>query len=501
MNPHRGEGVSDALPVPPRDILDTPEAGPVAIRGSTLRGAGYALALLLSLGSVPLLVRHLGLVDFGRYVTVTALVTLAGGVTEGGLQAVATREYTLRSGSDRRRLMRNLLGVRLALTTVGIAAAVGFALLAGYDRTLVLGTAIAGVALLVQSLQALLVVPLTARLRLGWATIADLLRQTVLVALTIALVVAGAALLPFFAIAVVASLVGVVFTAVLVRRLTPFRPAFERSEWWLLIRDTVPYAAAIAVNVAYFRLAILIMSLLATELETGYFATSFRILEVLLPVPSVVVGAVFPILARAARDDPRRLGYVTQRILEVAAIAGVGLVVAIEVAAPTVIRILAGDVSESSIVVLRLQAPALAATFVAVACAFPVLSLRRHRALLWANLIALVASVGLCLALIPVLGARGAAIATTTAELALAAAMLTVLARAMAPWRLSLAIVGPVALAGGLGALAVLIPAPPLVQATVSVLVYLGILAALGRIPPELAEALARGRSATRIVR
>jgi O-antigen/teichoic acid export membrane protein len=274
--------------------------------------------------------------------------------------------------------------------------------------------------------------------------------------------------------------------------MTPFRPAFDRREWWRLIRDTIPYAAAIAVNVAYFRLAIVFMSLLATELETGYFAASFRILEVLLPVPSVIVGAVFPILVVAARDDRARLAYASQRIFEVAVIAGAGMVLVIELAAPTIVAVLAGEAGKPSVEVLRIQAPALAATFVAVACGFPLLSLHRHRALLIANLVALAVSVTLCLALIGPLGARGAALATTIAEVALAAVTLTLLLRATPEHRLSIGILGAVALAAGIGALALLLPVPALLQAIAAGLAYLGVLAAAGRIPPELLDAFVR---------
>ncbi|MDX6657771.1 MAG: hypothetical protein QOH62_2564, partial [Solirubrobacteraceae bacterium] len=51
------------------DLLDTPAAGPAALRGSALRTAGYVLALVLSLAAAPLLIRHLGQVRFGRYIT------------------------------------------------------------------------------------------------------------------------------------------------------------------------------------------------------------------------------------------------------------------------------------------------------------------------------------------------------------------------------------------------------------------------------------------------
>ena len=43
-----------------------------------------------------------------------------------------------------------------------------------------------------------------------------------------------------------------------------------------------PLAIAIAVNALYFRITIVIMSLVSTATQTGYFATSYRIIEVLL---------------------------------------------------------------------------------------------------------------------------------------------------------------------------------------------------------------------------
>jgi O-antigen/teichoic acid export membrane protein len=471
------------------DILDSSDAGATAIRGSAVRGVGYGVGLLLSAASVPLVVRHLGLEDFGRFVLVSALITLVGGLTEVGLQSVGLREYSTRTGADRDRLMRNLLGVRLALTGVGVLLALGFTLAAGYDRVLVLGTVLAGVALLVQSVQTLLAVPLAAQLRLGWTTAAELLRQTITVGLTIALVLVGARLLPFFAVAIPGALATVALTAVLVRRMTPFRPAFHPGEWWTLLRDTFAFAVATAVNIAYFRIAIVLMSLLATELETGYFAASFRVLEVLLPIPSLVIGAVFPILARAARDDRQRLAYVTQRVLEVALIAGGGMVVLLEVGAPVIIDILAGEAGEPAVEVLRIQAPALLATFLATAGGFSLLSLHRHREILLTNVVALVLSVGLTLALVPGSGARGAAIATTTAEWALAGATVVLLLRAMHELDLALRTAVPVAIGMAVGLAVIAAPVPVLVQAVVAPALYVGVLVALRTIPRELTDA------------
>jgi O-antigen/teichoic acid export membrane protein len=164
--------------------------------------------------------------------------------------------------------------------------------------------------------------------------------------------------------------------------------------------------------------------------------------------------------------------------------------------ADTIIRIIAGDQGAPAAAVLRIQAPAVVATFIAVGCAFPLLSLRRHREVLVANVLALVGSVTLTLALAPWAGAKGAAAATLAAEVLLAVGMAVMLRRASPGLRLPLRSLPPVLAAVGLAAATALLPVPELVRVAIATVVYFGLLAALGRIPPELRDALRRGATA-----
>lgn len=86
---------ADLLEQPePVDILDTTEAGGVVVRGGTLRLVGYLSGLLLSVASISLLTRHLGVGQYGQYTTVLSLVTVVGAVTDagmGGLGHASTR--------------------------------------------------------------------------------------------------------------------------------------------------------------------------------------------------------------------------------------------------------------------------------------------------------------------------------------------------------------------------------------------------------------------------
>ncbi|MEA2150331.1 MAG: hypothetical protein QOD69_2161, partial [Solirubrobacteraceae bacterium] len=371
------------------DVLDTTSAGPIAARGGALRAGAYAGSTLLGLLSAPLMIRHLGVADFGRYVTVLALVAVIAGVTEGGVAAIAMREYAARSGADRVTALRALLGIRLVLTFAGLAIGVAFAIVAGYSPVLVVGTLAAGIALLLQSLQALLSSALQSELRFGWISGLELVRQALFVAVVILLVVVGGNLELFFFAQIPAFLVVLAITAVLVRRLMPLRPSFHVRRSMSLLRDTVAYAAAVALSAMYFRIAVVALSLLASERATGYFGTALRVMEVLIGLPLLVIGAAFPILARASRDDRARLDSATGRLVEVSLVLGVWFALVVAVAAGPIITLLAGADFGPSVDLLRILAVALIASFVTVACGYALLSLRAHRAILVADGIAL----------------------------------------------------------------------------------------------------------------
>jgi O-antigen/teichoic acid export membrane protein len=487
-------GAPRAEPAPAADAnpLDAPQAGARALRGSSMRIGGFAITMLLSLAAVPLLIRHLGNVDYGRYLTIVSLVAIVASLTEGGLNAIAIRDYTTTEGLDRGSAMRDALGVRLVLTSLGALAAVGFSAAAGYGAALVLGTALASAGMLLQLVQALFAVSLESELRFGRLTMVEVVRQIVNVALLIALVLAGAGVVELLAVAIPASAVSLLLTAWLVRGRISMRPVFVPRRWWPLVRDSIPWAIVAAINVVYFRLALIIMSIVASALETGYFAISFRIVEVLVLIPALAIGAAYPILTRTAHGNIDRFSYAGSRMFELSLVAGTWMVVCVEIGAQFAIHVLAGRHSDPSIAVLRIQAPAILATFVGMACGFPLLTLRRFRQVLLANFAALLLSCALTLVLVGPLGARGAAAAAVSAEFLLAGLQIGFLLRA-APSIRPAPLSAPAVVLAGLIAIAVglLLPVHPILGVLIGSGVYLLLLRLLGRFPPELREILA----------
>ena len=484
---------------PAGDVLDTSRAGGLALRGSVLRVGGYGGGMLLALVSAPLLIRHLHQTGFGRYVTALSIATIAAGLTEGGVNVIALREFASRTGDDRDRAMASVLGIRLLLSLAGVIGATAFAAAAGYSHTIVLGTVVAGIGLTFQLLQTLVSVPLQSTMRLGWVAAADLLRNAVSTLLIVALVLVGAGIVPLLAVIAPACLAALLLTASLVRGSMPFRPSFHFPAYGPLLRETFPFAVAIALSSIYFRMTVVVMSLEATALQTGYFSTSFRVVEILIGLPVLVIGTAFPIITRAERDDPERFAHATRRMFELSVLVGIWIALALELGARFVTDVLGGPGAAPAAPVLRIQGLAVMATFVAVACSFPLLSLRRYSAVLVANALGLVVTLAVSLSLVPLLQARGAALATVAAELTLASVAVVALVRARPDLRLPWSIIPLALVAGGAGVgLGHVVGVNPVLDVLVGTCVYALVLAAVGRFPPEIGHALRAGRAVDR---
>jgi O-antigen/teichoic acid export membrane protein len=476
------------------DVLATGAAGGKAIRGGVLRTASYVGTLALGLVSVPLMTRHLGVTQYGYYVTVSSIVFIIGGFTEAGLTNLGIREYSTLSGAERAHYLRALAGLRFALTAVGVVAAFLFALVTGQPHQVVLGTAIAGLGLFLGLAQQTYAIPLTARLRFGWISLLDLVKQTILVGVIVACVVAGAGLVPFFWANVASGGAVLLATLVLIGSgEASLAPALDRATWKRVIRHTLPYTLSTVAALIYFRLGVILLGYVSNDHEVGIYSTAFRITEVLTPAAFIVVSSAFPILARAARDDSDRLRYALQKLFDGSLLLGSLIVLGLAVGARFAIEVIAPlDKFSGSVPMLRVQGIAILFTFIQATFSFALLSLERYRDFIWCNLVPLVVAASGTIALGPSMGGMGVAIATTTAEASLAVVYLVALRRARPDLMPGMGAVPRVALAGGIAALAVFLGLPSVVEAVIAGLVFVAVSWAVGAVPRELVAALLR---------
>jgi O-antigen/teichoic acid export membrane protein len=479
----------DADPVA---VLDTQAAGPAVIRGGAIRALGFVAGVPLGIVAAALLTRHLGSADYGRWSAVLSLTAIVTGVAEAGMLNIGVREFAVRHGQERESMFRNLTGLRLTFACAGLLASTAFGVIAGYPRVMVEGLVLTGIGMLLTTAQSSWTIPLGTGLRYGWITLLDSFRQAGQTALTAALVIAGASLLPFFVIPIPVGLAVLIATLPLVRRTVRLRPAFSWPAWKELLRLIAPYAAATAVASVYVYVATVLMSLTSTDSEVGFFSASLRVFLAIGGLATVTLGAAFPLVARTAEHDPERHAYAVRKLFDATLVIGAWASLLTLLCAPLAIDISAGSAYHESIPVLRIQALAVLGTFLTTSAAQVLVARKLNRVLVTLASAGLLVSAALTLSLAPSIGAEAGAIANAAGELGGALIAISVIARRGKASPVTLGELPKLALAAGLAAALALIPGiPQVVLGAGATALFFGVLWVTRGLPQELVDAAA----------
>jgi O-antigen/teichoic acid export membrane protein len=334
-------------------------------------------------------------------------------------------------------------------------------------------------------------VPLTVQLRNAGLAFVDFLRQAVTLGGVALLVALGAELTPFFAVQIVVGVAVIAVTPFLVGVDGLVSPRFDRADQRTLLRRALPVAAALALGQIYFRLVIVLMSLISSPEQTGYFGGSLRAMEAMIVLPVLVAGVALPLLTAAARDDLARLRYAIEGLSEGAVIAGVLVILVTVRAAEPVMAAIGGEAFRPSGAVLQIQVAAL--LFIALYQIWTVslIALGRQRELILTNALGLLGVAVFATALVPPLGAKGGAAASVLGDAMLAGLIYWRLHQSTGRVTVSVGFLARVAAAAAAAVVALLLTGiPDLVAAALAGALFLGVGWLIGMVPEELRHAL-----------
>jgi O-antigen/teichoic acid export membrane protein len=470
------------------DILEGPQATHAVVRGGIWRSGSYVASNLLAVVMAAVVVRYLGVKGLAHYTTVVSLTALVSGVFEAGLGNLGVREAAVLRGAERDNLLRSLLGLRFLVAIVGVFVAVAIALALGYSQAMVLGVGVAATGILVFTFQTHYATALQVELRLAQYSALDLARQAVLTALVAAFVVLNLDMVTILAAPIPTNLLILAVTLWLVRRSMPMTVSFAVRRWRRLVGKSFSVATATATGVIYSQIAIVLMSVVSTQTQTGLFSASFRIFAVLAAIPGMLVASVLPILSRAAHANRERLQVGLQRTCEVTAVLGAGLAALTVVGAPVAIAVVAGHGFDGSIGVLRLHGAALLPTSIIAFAGYGLMSLAAFRTVAICNVAGLAVTAVLTVVLGAADGATGAAIGNLAGESTLALLYVAAIMRHgfRLQWRIPLLAVVAAVFAMAVG---FAIPLPSIVRLLAAAAAFSACAFALGLVPRELLTA------------
>ena len=105
----------------------------------------------------------------------------------------------------------------------------------------------------------------------------------------------------FLTVYLISSIIGFYMVYVCISEI---RPCFNLKFWKYILRESLPLALTVVFTVIYFKIDIVMLSLIRGDnSEIGWYSASMRLIELVGVVPALIVSALFPIVSSLYKES------------------------------------------------------------------------------------------------------------------------------------------------------------------------------------------------------
>jgi len=389
-------------------------------RLSFLRSSGYAT---VTAGSAVLLValtmiagRFLPASEYGKFSFAIALATIVETLMDIGLGPVTVRTVA-RDGAGAGTLFRHVLGLKIAWGALGLVVLLIAAPILRSDPAVIHACYLMGISSAIRSYVLSARGLLQGLNRFDLETVTVVADRGLLLVLGTLVLAAGYGLYGLSVAFVVARLLMFVVVTVIVKRVTGSAvPTYDRAVWIELQTAALPLGFFLITLTLYTYIDTVILGIMRTDAETGWYAASYRVYEGLMYAPSAFATVLTPRFSQMFVDDPAGLRSLFRRSLLGSALAALVIGGAGVYLARPMLLLFYGAAYVAAVPPLQVLAGGSIFVFCTWILHAAAISTNLDRRLVGTTAIGLITNIALNILFIPRLGITGAAWATVIAE-------------------------------------------------------------------------------------
>jgi O-antigen/teichoic acid export membrane protein len=398
--------------------------------GITSGSAVLLLILLIVAGRV------LGDADYGKFSYALALATIFETLMDFGLNQVTVRQVA-RERERASSILANTVGLKFLWSGLALAVLVVMATALRHETDVRLACYLLGGSSVLRSYLLTVRGIFQGLERFGWESIVVLTDRALLLILGATVLLAGGGIEALAITFVISRAIALTLAVIFVRvQVGGPAVAFERDVWRELQRAAIPFGFFMVVLNLYSYIDMVMLGVMRTNVETGWYSAAYRIYEGLTYAPSLIAAVLTPRLSALFIADRALHARLARQWVAVSVLLAVVVgAVLVLVARPLIGLLFGADYlpAASALQILGAGAVFVFAIWILHAVA---ISANREMLLLTTGLVGLAVNVGSNLVLIPRQGINGAALATIIGECVSAAMLsygLTLGARARKP--------------------------------------------------------------------
>lgn len=296
---------------------------------TALQFAGKIIGTALGFGAAIFLLSYLHDEKFGNYTTAMTYLQLFGIVMDLGLYVVLLKHISDPENAQGK-ITNNIFTFRLVTAIFFLllaCASVWFVPV--YPLIVKLSVLVVAINFLFITLNQLLLAIYQQHLAMGRVAVAEVLGKIVMFLGTVLVVFVfkGGVLMVMLTV-VVSGALNFILLWIWLRRYTRLHFAFDMTLWRGVLKESWPIAIAIALNLIYFKSDGIILSLYKSQADVGIYAAPYKMLEVIITLPAMVVGLIMPVLSKYySANDHARFKELYQRSIDLLLMIALPLVI------------------------------------------------------------------------------------------------------------------------------------------------------------------------------
>ncbi|MFC1810813.1 flippase [Patescibacteria group bacterium] len=393
---------------------------------------GRAGVGLLSLVVIKIITSYLSVGKYGEYTNVYEFLALFAIIADFGLYTIAVREMS-KDEKDIPKILGNILTIRVLVGVIVLAGVMvgGFMIPSHQGTQIPFAIMIATTASFIALINGTMTSVLQEKYKMQYAATAQIFGKIIqvsymgLVAFVLFNLDKANGFYHLFLAGILGNLAMLIFTIFVIQRYTPIRLRFDRDRIKYILKQAAPYGLALFFSNIYFRAdAILVFNMRGRE-EAGLYGVAARLLEALAILPIFFMNAVLPTLTKHIKEKRESYKKILQYTFDFQLILSLPFLVGGFILAIPLIHLIAKPEFVSDLTVgfygsdIALQIVLFSFVLIAlnVIFNFTLIAIGKQAHLVWINGICATFNIIANLIVIPILGFRGAAMATVASEI------------------------------------------------------------------------------------
>lgn len=376
---------------------------------------GRGIITIISLGILWYLARYLGVEGYGQYTLIFAYLALFGIFVDFGLFLLQVRAIT-KEPEKESYILGNIFGLKLTLSVLVFACAIGVSYLV-YDNPLITTGILIGA--ISQATLTLALVPTSlfqARLQMQKVTLINVITRIVYFGLILWGINTNVGLLGIVGIVAVSNLLNFFAQWIWASHISKIIPLFDFKYWLSFMKEALPVGVVIILAMIYFRIDMVMLGAMQSSYDVGIYGAPYKVVEVILTIPTIFMSSVFPIMTRALVDNKERALRIFRKSFDFMSLTALPLAFGALMVGTPLMVLVAGEDFVASGLVIKLLIWAVALSFFVATFNYSIIAADKQKVLVLPYLIATIFNVVANFIVIPIYSYTGAAITTIATE-------------------------------------------------------------------------------------